>query len=172
MKVFRPPLCVRRQRARLSCRGPRFDPWSGQVSCVLFFRGFSSSVRQMSGSFRPPRSPNIIWPSLSSIFIHYGRQWPEMLMRPKAAVCIRQSSSGDLRWRGCYPCKWMYLVSLRRSSPVPAIIAGGCLQIQQTWSIWDWVCVLSLCSVLCCLWQRPWHSDDHRLGEAWLRVLV
>ena len=29
-----------------------------------FFQGFSSPVRQMSGSFRPPRSPNIIWPSL------------------------------------------------------------------------------------------------------------
>ena len=48
-----------------------------------FFRGFSSPVRQMSGSFRPPRTPNIIWPSLSSsIIIHYGRQWPEMLTRP------------------------------------------------------------------------------------------
>ena len=29
--------------------------------------GFSSPVRQMSGSFRPLRSLNIIWPSLSSI---------------------------------------------------------------------------------------------------------
>ena len=33
---------------------------------MRFFRGFSSPVRQMSGSFMPPRSPNIIWPSLSS----------------------------------------------------------------------------------------------------------
>ena len=47
------------------------------------FWGFSSPVRQMSGSFRPPRSPNIIWPSLSSIIIHYGHQWPEMLTRSK-----------------------------------------------------------------------------------------
>ena len=38
----------------------------------------------MSGSFRP-RSPNIIWPSLSSILIHYGRQWPELLTRPKTS---------------------------------------------------------------------------------------
>ena len=37
----------------------------------------------MSGSFRPPRSP--IWPSLSSILIHYGRQWTEMLTRPKTS---------------------------------------------------------------------------------------
>ena len=37
----------------------------------------------MSGSFRPPRSPNIIWPS--SRIIHYGRQWPEMLTRPKSS---------------------------------------------------------------------------------------
>ena len=31
--------------------------------------GFSSPARQMSGSFRPPRSPNIIWSSLSFINI-------------------------------------------------------------------------------------------------------
>ena len=40
----------------------------------------------------------------------------------KAAVCVWRSSSGDLRWRGCYPWKWMYLVSLLRSSP--AFVAG------------------------------------------------
>ena len=45
--------------------------------------GFSSPVRQMSGSFRPSRSLNIIWPSLSSLIIHYGRQCPEMLTCPK-----------------------------------------------------------------------------------------
>ena len=72
---FCPPLWVRRQHARLSRSGPGFDPRSGQVSWVRFFRGFSSSVRQISGSFRPPRFPNIIWPSLSSShIIHYGRQ--------------------------------------------------------------------------------------------------
>ena len=70
-----PPLWARRQHACLSRSGPRFDPWSGQVSWVRFFLGFSSPVRQMSGSFKPPRSPNIIWPSLSSsLIIHYGRQ--------------------------------------------------------------------------------------------------
>ena len=79
-----PPLWVRRQLARLSRRGPGFCSRSGQVSWVRFFRGFSSPVRQMSGSFRPPRPPNIILPSLSStLIIHYGRQWPEMLTRPK-----------------------------------------------------------------------------------------
>ena len=57
------------------------------VSWVRFSRDFSSPLRQMSGSFRPPRSPNIIWPSLSSssLIIHYGRQWPEMLTRPKTS---------------------------------------------------------------------------------------
>ena len=69
-----PPLWSKWQHARLSRSGPGFDPRSGQVSWVRFFRGFSSPVRQMSGSFRPPRSPNIIWPSLSFILIHYGRQ--------------------------------------------------------------------------------------------------
>ena len=33
----------------------RFPGWG-------FFRGFSSPLRQMSGSFRPTRPPNIIWP--------------------------------------------------------------------------------------------------------------
>ena len=33
------------------------------------FRGFYSPVRRMSGSFRPIRSSNIIWPSSSSIII-------------------------------------------------------------------------------------------------------
>ena len=73
--------------------GPGFDSRSGQVSWVRFFRGFSSPVRQMSGSFRPPRSPNIIWPSLSSIIIHYGRQWPEMLTSPKASNIHTNSGS-------------------------------------------------------------------------------
>ena len=35
----------------------------------VFFRGFSSPVRRMSGNFRPPRSPNIIWPPSSSFHI-------------------------------------------------------------------------------------------------------
>ena len=71
-----PPLWARLQHARLSRSGPGFDPRSGQVSWVRFFQCFSSPVRQMSESFRPPWSPNIIWPSLSSslIIIHYGRQ--------------------------------------------------------------------------------------------------
>ena len=66
------------QRARV--RSPVGTSFLSEV-----FRGFSSPVRQMSESFRSPRSPNIIWPSLSSILIHYGCQWPEMLTRPKAS---------------------------------------------------------------------------------------
>ena len=66
------------QRARP--RSPVGTSFLGEV-----FRGFSSPVRQMSGSLRPPRSPNIIWPSLSSLIIHYGREWPEMLTRPKTS---------------------------------------------------------------------------------------
>ena len=51
-------------------RSPVGTSFLGEV-----FRGFSSPLRQMPGSFRPPRSPNIIGPSLSSsILIHYGRQ--------------------------------------------------------------------------------------------------
>ena len=48
------PLWSRRQHAWLSSSKPEFDPRPGQISWVRFFRGISSSVRQMSGSFRPP----------------------------------------------------------------------------------------------------------------------
>ena len=54
---------------RLSRSGAGLDPRSGQVSWVRFFRGFSSLVIQMSGNFKLPRSPNIIWPSSSSFHI-------------------------------------------------------------------------------------------------------
>ena len=87
-----PPLWSKWKHARLSRSGPGFDPRSGQVSWVRFCRGFFSPVRQMSGCFRPPRSPNIIWPSLSSILIHYGRQWPEMLMCSNTQIYIHASS--------------------------------------------------------------------------------
>ena len=66
--------------------GPGSIPGRDKLPGWGFYRGFSPTVRQMSGSFRPPRSPNIICPSLSSsIIIHCGRQWPEMLTRPKAS---------------------------------------------------------------------------------------
>ena len=65
---------------RTRARSPVGTSFLGEV-----FRGFSSSVRQMSGNFTPPRSPNIIWPSSSSILIQYGRQWPDMLTCPKTS---------------------------------------------------------------------------------------
>ena len=51
------------QRARV--RSPVGTGFLGEV----FFLGFSSPVRQMSGNLRPTRSPNIIWPSSSSFHI-------------------------------------------------------------------------------------------------------
>ena len=51
------------QRARV--RSPVGTSFLDEV----FFCGFSSPVRQMSGNFRPPRSPNIIWPSSSSFHL-------------------------------------------------------------------------------------------------------
>ena len=66
--------------------GPGSIPGREKFPGWCFFRGFSSPVRQMLGSFRPPMSPNIIWPSLSSSLIHYGRQWPEML------TCLKTSN--------------------------------------------------------------------------------
>ena len=49
---------------RALVRSPVGTGFLGEV-----FRGFSSPVRQMSGNFRTPRSPNIIWPSSSSFYI-------------------------------------------------------------------------------------------------------
>ena len=43
--------------------GPCSIPGRDKFPGWGFFRGFSSPVRRMSGSFRPTRSPNIIWPS-------------------------------------------------------------------------------------------------------------
>ena len=51
------------QRARVL--SPVVTGFLGEV----FFRGFSSPVRQISGNFRPPRFPTIIWPSYSSFHI-------------------------------------------------------------------------------------------------------
>ena len=84
------------QRARV--RSPVGTSFLGEV-----FRGFPSPVRQMSGSFRPQRSPNNIWPSLSSILIHYGRQWPEMLTRPQTSNTHIQAL--HLRHQPSRPCK-------------------------------------------------------------------
>ena len=85
-----PPLWARRQHARLSRSGPGFNPRLGQVSWVRFFWGFSSPVRQMSGSFRPPKSQNIIWPSLSSsLIIHYGVNDLRCWCALKPATCYR-----------------------------------------------------------------------------------
>ena len=64
---YSPPLWLR--HARLLRSGPGFDSRTWQVFWVRFFRGFSSPVRQLSGNFRPTRSPNIIWPPLSSFHI-------------------------------------------------------------------------------------------------------
>ena len=72
-------------------RSPVGTSFLGEV-----FSGFFLPVTQMSGNFRPPRSPNIIWPSLSSILIHYGRQWPEMLMCPKTQIYIYTAHSPTL----------------------------------------------------------------------------
>ena len=89
---------------------PGFDPRSGQVSWVSFFRGFFSRVKQMTGSFRPPRSPNIIWPSSSSsIIIHYRHQWPETLIRSKTLniqshLYITRAATDGCHSRPCLAC--------------------------------------------------------------------
>ena len=79
--------------------GPGSIPGRDKFPGWRFFGVFSSPVRQMSESFRPPRSPNIIWPSLPSILIHYGRQWPEMLTRPKISTQIKKSSFQSLHFK-------------------------------------------------------------------------
>ena len=42
------------------------SPFGTSFLSKVFFRGFPSFVRQISGSFRPTRFPYIIWPSQSS----------------------------------------------------------------------------------------------------------
>ena len=101
------------QRARV--RSPVGTNFLGEV-----FRGFSSPVRQMSGSFRPTRSPNIIWLSLSSLIIHYGRQSPEMLTRSKISN-IHRPTYLSLHHR--YGCEVTSLPSIQgERSLIPDII--------------------------------------------------
>ena len=69
----------------LSRSGPGFDPRSGQVSWVRFFSGLFLTCKTNFRKLQAPRFPNIIWPSLSSLMIHYWRQCPEMLTLPKTS---------------------------------------------------------------------------------------
>ena len=65
------------QRARV--RSPVGTGFLGEV-----FSGFFLTCKTNVRKLQAPRSPNIIWPSLSSsLIIHYGHQRPEMLTRPK-----------------------------------------------------------------------------------------
>ena len=85
---------------------------------MAFFRGFSSPVRQMSGSFRLPRSPNIIW--RSSSIIHYGRQWPEMLTRPKASniqIQINKWNKLSVYTTHCRLCECMQRFKKKTQGP-------------------------------------------------------
>ena len=62
-------------------RSPVGTSFLGEV-----FWDFSSPVRQMLGSFSPPKVPEYhLAVIIISIIIHYGRQWPEMLMHPKTS---------------------------------------------------------------------------------------
>ena len=103
------------QRARV--RSPVGTSFLGE-----FFRFFSSPVRQMPGSFRPLRSLNIIWQSLSSsLIIHYGRQWPGML------TCTKISNIGyihtwmstqffQMRTHHHWYCNWWFLGTSKQCS--------------------------------------------------------
>ena len=75
--------------------GPGSIPGRDKFPGWSFFRGFSSPVRQMSGSFRPPRSPNIIWPSLSSLIIHYWRHNDLRCWRALKTSYIHTNSGGE-----------------------------------------------------------------------------
>ena len=99
--------------------GPGSIPSRDKFPGWGFFRGFSSPVRQMSGSFRPPRSPNIIWPSLSSsIIIHSRHQWPEMLTCPKTSkihtfqTVIMWTLILVLHWKQMITFKIVYVLNM------------------------------------------------------------
>ena len=59
-------------------RSPVGTSFLGEV-----FSGVFLSCKTNVGKLWAPRSPYIIWLSLSSILIQYGRQWPGMLTLPK-----------------------------------------------------------------------------------------
>ena len=59
----RPPLWSRFNIVACHLAGSDLIPGRVSFPGCDFFQGFSSAVRQMTGSFRPPWSPNIIWPS-------------------------------------------------------------------------------------------------------------
>ena len=77
-----PPLWVRRQHARLSRSGPGFDPRSGQVSWVRFCSWFFLTCKTNVRKLWAPKVPEY---HLAVIIItkNDGRQWPEVLTRPK-----------------------------------------------------------------------------------------
>ena len=66
-----------------------------------FFLPCKTNVRKLSA----PRSSNIIWLSLlSSLIIHYGRQWPDVLTRPETSnmhtyILSTRMWEGWLWWR-------------------------------------------------------------------------
>ena len=66
--------------------------------CEVFW-GFYSPVRQMSGSFRPTRSPNIIWPSSSSFHTHLVRMnvCVNDLYRLLCLCCLRGGTGIELK---------------------------------------------------------------------------
>ena len=104
--------------------GPGSIPGRDKFPVWGFSRGFSSPVRQMSGSFRPPRSPNIIWPSVSSIIIHYGRQWPEMLTRPKT-------------WNIHPKGDWDFRISDRVKKKLVELVFNPCGEFRTSLVPWD-----------------------------------
>ena len=137
------------QRARVW--SPVGTSYLGEV-----FRGFSSPVRQMSGSFRPQRSPNIIWPSLSSSLIfHYGRQWPEMLTCPKTSTIRTFMLLILLIWkpvRTAFHALQRYLVELLKPSTdylpltYPAQkFTQQWLSTNLVWKLWTRQINFSLC---------------------------
>ena len=68
------------------------------------FSGFSSLVKQMSGIFRPTRSPNIIWPSESSFHIRLVRMngWVDDVYRLSYSCCHGGGPGIEL----IPPCPW------------------------------------------------------------------
>ena len=107
-------------RCGISCAchaaGPGSFPDRDRFPGKGFFRCFSSPVRQMSGNFRPPRSPNIIWPSSS---FHIRLVGMTELMCIVFHVCAVSEVAPALGWS-----------LIRTGPPCPCVVKKVCM-----WSI-------------------------------------
>ena len=110
------PLLSRRYHERLTGSRPGFDPRSGQVSWMRVLRGFSSSVRQMSGIFTPTGFPEYHLPITLMLIISALLEWmSEWMMCIVFNVRAVSEVAPALGWS-----------LIRRGPPCPYVVKKKC----------------------------------------------